>query len=93
MFIMGVKIVLLNQTYECLMCEHMLPSVDDRVWSKYTFWDQIQIHLSQIKYKCIAFLDFNSNTNTLLFFIQIRFKYVDRVSIIVQVYHSGWNFV
>ena len=33
--------------------------------SKYTFWDEIR--LSQIKYKYIVFLDFNSNTNTLPF--------------------------
>ena len=47
--------------------------------------NQIQIHCFsrfQIQIK---------NTNTLPFFIQIRFKYMDRVSIIVQVYHSGWN--
>ena len=37
-----------------------------RVGSKYTFWDQIQIQLSQIKYKYITFLDFNSNKNTLI---------------------------
>ena len=46
----------------------------------------------------IAFLDINSNANTLPVFIQIRFKYIaifeiwfkymDCVSIIVEVYHS-----
>ena len=52
-----------------------------RVGSKYTFLDQIQIQLGQIKFKYIAFPDFKSNTitnfnsNTLLF-IQIRFKYI-----------------
>jgi len=42
----------------------------------------------------------SSNTNTLQFFIQIRFKCIAifrtntcLVSILVQVYHSGWNFI
>ena len=45
-----------------------------RVQSKYTFLDQIQTQLSQIKYKYIAFRDFSTNTNTLPFCIQIRLK-------------------
>ena len=85
-----------------------------RVGLKYTFWDQIQIKLSQIRYKLnITLPDCNSNANfqfkyiyTAIFdsntiqvhchfwdVIQIWFKYVACVSIIVQVYHSGWSFV
>ena len=84
-------------------------SADSRVGFKYIFWNQIQIQLGQIKYKYIAFPDFNTNTNFQFkykyatIFIQIRFKYIaiceiwfkyiiqilTRVSIIVQVYHSG----
>ena len=80
-------------------CKHVncviLDLISIRVESKYTFWDLIQIHLSQIKY--IAFLDFNSNkklnSNTLPFLkcysntIQIHgscFHYSSSVSQLVE---------
>ena len=69
---------------------HSPISVRTKVGSKYTFWDQMQIQLGQIKFKYIAFPDFNSNiiTNfqfkykyTVICFIQIRFHYIDRFEI------------
>ena len=62
-----------------------------RIGSKYTFWDHIQIQLSQMKYAVfqisiqIQIRFKNSPTNTLQSINQIRFKYIAPVSVLVQV--------
>jgi len=57
-------------------------NIGNRVGSKYTFWNQIQIQIHwrnfKYKYKYTVSLDFDSNTNTNTFFknqiqIQIHF--------------------
>ena len=84
--------------YKCVCSWH----VPTRVGFKYTFCNQIQ--LSQIKYKYIAFPDFNSKATTnfkykytaifysnTLPFLKFELNMIQilaRVSNIVQVYHS-----
>ena len=89
-------VIVLHSMYGGLVClKKYSPRLYTRVGSKYTFWDQVQIQLSQIKY--IAFLDFNRNTlpffvlNTVPFWRK-KIQYMECVSIIVQVHHSAWNF-